>query len=128
MLKSLGQWTASSLKQRKVIPSQLTVPSKLPLSDREQEETDTEKKETEYVTIIIEKCFILTTCQFSIINMSCFLMCYSSHVETPQERSLNAHVTDDIRDVPSTDDNEKLMVQEEMQPHNKSLSKTMDMT
>ncbi|KAM0736630.1 Piezo-type mechanosensitive ion channel component 1 [Formica fusca] len=98
MLKSLGQWTASSLKQRKVIPSQLTVPSKLPLSDREQEETDTEKKETD------------------------------SHVETPQERSLNAHVTDDTRDVPSTDDNEKLVVQEEMHPHNKSLSKTMDMT
>lgn len=58
------------------------------------------------------------------------LMCCSSHVEvkTPQERSLN--VTDDTRDVPpTTDDNEKLVVvQEEMHPHNKSLSKTMDMT
>lgn len=68
MLKSLGQWTASSLKQRKVIPSQLTVPSKLPPSDREQEESDTQK-ETEYVTIITEKYFIFTACQFSIINI-----------------------------------------------------------
>ncbi|XP_050458271.1 piezo-type mechanosensitive ion channel component isoform X5 [Cataglyphis hispanica] len=100
MLKSLGQWTASSIKQRKVIPSQITMPSKLPPSDRE-EESDTQKETDSHV-----------------------------EVKTPQERSLNAHVTDDTRDVPSTtDDNEKLVaVQEEMHPHNKSLSKTMDMT
>lgn len=66
MLKSLGQWTASFIKQRKVIPSQLTVPSKLPPSDRE-EESDTQK-ETEYVTIITEKYFIFTY-QFSIMNI-----------------------------------------------------------
>lgn len=59
MLKSLGQWT-SSLKQRKVIPSQLTVTSKLP-SDKEQEESGPEK-ETEYVIIITKKCFYFTIC------------------------------------------------------------------
>lgn len=129
MLKSLGQWT-SSLKQRKVIPSQLTVPSKLPSSDKEQEESGTQK-ETEYVTTI----------QFQFHNMLIFdykyvmlisLMCCSSHAEikTLQEQSLNVHATDDTRDVPpTTDDNERLVVmQGEVHSHIESLSKTMDMT
>ncbi|CAL1685704.1 unnamed protein product [Lasius platythorax] len=101
MLKSLGQWT-SSLKQRKVIPSQLTVPSKLPSSDKEQEESGTQKETDSH-----------------------------AEIKTLQEQSLNVHATDDTRDVPpTTDDNERLVdMQGEVHcPHIESLSKTMDMT
>lgn len=59
------------------------------------------------------------------------LMCCSSHAETKtlQEQSLNVHATDDTRDdPPTTDDNERIVVREEVQPHNESLSKTMDIT
>jgi len=53
MLKSLGQWTAASLKPRKVIPSQLTVVSSKPSSsDKEQEESDIQE-ESEYVRIFV---------------------------------------------------------------------------
>jgi len=130
MLKSLGQWT-SSFKQRKIIPSQLPVPSKLPSSDKEQEESGTQK-ETEYVTIIIKKCLIFRS-NFDykyVIFIS--LMCYSSHAEikASQERSLNVHATDDTRDVPpTTDDNEKLIIaQGEINPQSESLPKAMDIT
>lgn len=129
MLKSLGQWT-SSFKQRKIIPSQSTVPSKLPSSDKEQEESST-PKEIEYVTIIIKKCLIITIFDYKyVIFIS--LMCYSSHAEikSSQERSLNVRATDDTHDIPATtDDNEKLMItQGEVNPQNQSLPKTMDIT
>ena len=55
MLKSLGQWTAPSLKPRKIIPSQLTVvPSKPPPTDKGQGEPST-REETEYVAITAEQ-------------------------------------------------------------------------
>lgn len=130
MLKSLGQWT-SSFKQRKIIPSQLTVPSKLPSSDKEQEESDTQK-ETKYVTrIITKKCLIFRIFDYKyVIFIS--LMYYSSHAEikTSQERSLNVHATANAHDVPpTTDDNEKLIIaQGEGKPQSESFPKTMDIT
>ncbi|XP_072762679.1 piezo-type mechanosensitive ion channel component isoform X7 [Anoplolepis gracilipes] len=97
MLKSLGQWT-SSLKQRKIIPSQSTVPSKEKPSEKEQEESEIQKETDSH-----------------------------EEVKTTQERSLNVYETRDAP--PTTDDNECLMVaQGEVQPHNESFSKTMDMT
>lgn len=46
MLKSLGQWTAASLKPRKVIPSELaTVPPKQLPSDKKQEEENKEQED-----------------------------------------------------------------------------------
>jgi len=55
MLKSLGQWTAPSLKSRKIIPSQLTViPSKPPPTDKGQGDPSTQE-ETEYVAIIVKQ-------------------------------------------------------------------------
>lgn len=130
MLKSLGQWT-SSFKQRKIIPSQSTVPPKQPSLDKEQEESSTQK-ETKYVTIIIKKCLIFTTIFDYKYVIFISLMCYSSHAEikSSQEQSLNVHATDDAHDVPpTTDDNEKLMItQGEVNPQNESFPKTMDIT
>ncbi|XP_025268649.1 piezo-type mechanosensitive ion channel component isoform X2 [Camponotus floridanus] len=99
MLKSLGQWT-SSFKQRKIIPSQLPVPSKLS-SDKEQEESSTQKEIDSH-----------------------------AEIKTSQERSLNVHARDDTHDVPpTTDDNEKLIIaQGEINLQSESLPKTMDIT
>ncbi|XP_025986648.2 piezo-type mechanosensitive ion channel component isoform X3 [Solenopsis invicta] len=48
MLKSMGQWTAASLKSRKVISSQLaTVPSKQQPLDKQQEKKDKEQESQE---------------------------------------------------------------------------------
>lgn len=54
MLKSLGQWTASCLKPRSVVPSQVSLPSKIPPSNKTQEEP-TAQKNIEFVATIIKK-------------------------------------------------------------------------
>ncbi|XP_012229785.1 piezo-type mechanosensitive ion channel component isoform X2 [Linepithema humile] len=103
MLKSLGQWTAPSLKPRRIIPSQLTVvPSKPPSADKGQGEPSTQEETDSH-----------------------------GEVKTPQGRILSVHETDNADGIPSTtDDNERLVaVQgEEVHPLSESFSKTMDMT
>ncbi|KAL6263389.1 hypothetical protein P5V15_006180 [Pogonomyrmex californicus] len=100
MLKSLGQWTTTSLKPRKITPSQLAVlPSKSSLSDKGQEESVQEESDSQVET------------------------------KTSQEQSASVS-DEINSVPPTTDENEKLVVIQETEispghPHNK-FSKTMN--
>ncbi|XP_011693697.1 PREDICTED: piezo-type mechanosensitive ion channel component 2-like [Wasmannia auropunctata] len=95
MLKSLGQWTTTStLKPRKIVPSQLpVVPLKPPSSDKEQEVGIQEESDSHV------------------------------EIKESQKQSSNHHVADDTDNVPPMTDENKEIIQGEEHPHT-ALSKT----
>nr|XP_034178628.1 piezo-type mechanosensitive ion channel component isoform X2 [Osmia lignaria] len=100
MLKSLGQWTAPTLKPRKIIPSNLTVvPSKPPPEDRGQGETVPQQPEEG-----------------------------STRIKTPSGRILN--IRGEGENPETHDENERLVAvqSEELNPQNEKFQKAMNMT